>query len=132
MFTKVGNPEAEDNITKSYRIGKIDDDNQDEDYRQILVELDSVETKHKVLKNGKKLKDWNVGKDACLGLKAIFINIDETPLTRKENARLRKERNRLRALEENQGKQIFITKGKLKVENVVHDVFNIENQLLDV
>ena len=29
------------------------------------------------------------GKDASLGSKYIFINLDETPLTRKENARLR-------------------------------------------
>ena len=61
----------------------------------------------------------------------IYINPDESPMTRKENARLRKERDRLRNLDENAGKKIVIHKGKLKVDNIVHDELNIENQLFD-
>ena len=52
-------------------------------------------------------------------------------MTRKENARLRKEGERLHSLDENAEKQIVIHKGKLEVDNIVPDEFNIENQLFD-
>ena len=86
-----------------YRIGRVPENN-DEDYRQILIEFSDVDAKHKVLKNNTKLKDWD-DKDESIGTKDVYINMDETPLTRKENARLRKERNRLRELDGNQRKR---------------------------
>ena len=117
-----------------YRIGKMELDNTDEDYRHILIELQNVETKYNILKESKRLKNWEEidGKDVSLGTKNIFINLDETPLTRKENTRLRKERNRLRSLEENKEKKIFISKGKLKIDNIIHDEFKIENSLFQM
>ena len=51
-------------------------------------------------------------------------------MTRKENYRLRTERNKLRDLVENKEKKIIIYKGQLKVDGVVHNKFNIDNQLL--
>ena len=75
--------------------------------------------KHNVLRDSKKLKDWKDGKNSSLGAKTVDINFDETLLTRNENARLRKEGNRLRDLEENAKKRIFISKGKIKIDDVI-------------
>ena len=55
------------------------------------------------------------------------LNQDESPLTRKENYRLRTERNIFRNLEENKEKKIIIYRGKLTVVGNVYDEFNIEN-----
>ena len=40
------------------------------------------------------------------------------------------ERNRLRSLDENRNKEIVIHKGKIKIDEAIHDEFNIDNQLL--
>ena len=107
VLDKLKVPQVKKGIVKMYRIGKMELDNTDEDYRQFLIELQNVETKYNILKESKRLKNWEEidGKDVSLGTKNIFINLDETPLTRKENARLSKERNRLRSLEENKEKK---------------------------
>ena len=91
--------------------------------------------KYDVLKKSKLLKDWEAGDEAdakspSMGNRNIFINQDESPLTRKENYRLRKERDRLRTLEENKNKKVVIYKGKLKVDDDILDEFKIENQIL--
>ena len=95
-----------------------------------MLEFHTVEVKYNVLKKSQSLKGWKENRDSSLGTKDVYLNIDETPLTRKENARLRKERNRLRILEENKDKRIFLTKGVLKVDDNIVDRFNIDNQLL--
>ena len=132
VFGKTEAHTTNGDIIKAYRIGKFDHNADEVDYCQILVEFKTVDMKRNVLRNSKKLKDWKDGKNSSLGVKNIYINFDETPLTRNENARLHKERNRLRDLEENANKRIFISKGKLKIDDVIHDEFNIENQLLTI
>ena len=134
--------DARKDVIDIRRLGKrADNSPADEDYRQILIKFKTVEMKREVLKNSKLLKNWgrrDIGedvngedKDICLGTKVIFINHDETPLTRKENYRLRQERNRLRMLEENHDKKIVISKGKLLVDDIVYDQFKIENQIFN-
>ena len=133
---------AGDGIVSIRRLGKKPDNVQEasEDYRQILVEFKTVDMKRDVLKNSSKLKNWGSGneenenddenaKNTSLGSRALYINQDESPLSRKENYRLRRERNRLRIQEENKGKKIVISKGKLLVDDVIHDQFCIENQI---
>ena len=99
-------------IDDVYRMGKRvagnEDDNGVQDTRRIMIELKSKKAKYEVLRNVKLLKNWTTDKDPTLGNKSIFINQDESPLARKENYRLRTERNRLRNLEENKAKKIII------------------------
>ena len=97
---------------------------------KIMVQFKSTKAKFDVLSHAKDIKGWNEDKSVILGNREIFINQDESPLTRKENHRLRMERNRLRKLDENRDKKIVIYKGKLKVDEVIQDEFNIDNQLL--
>ena len=61
-----------------------------------------------------------------LGNRDILINKDESSLVRKENHRLRMERNRLCSLDENRNKKIVI----LKIDEAIHDEFNLDNKLL--
>ena len=58
-----------------------------------MVKLNSMNDKFDVLHNAKKIKEWKERKCNSLGNKEIFINQDESPMTRKENYRLWIERN---------------------------------------
>ena len=127
------NSDVIDDINDVYRIGKkvaIDDGADNDDKRKIMLKFKSKGTKFKILHCTKLLKGWKENKERVLGGGNIFINHDESPMTRKENYRLRNERNRLRQLSENKDKQVIIYQGKLKIDNKVYDEFNIENQLL--
>ena len=124
------NYDIQQKIEDIYRLGSKPDDTEN-DYRQIMIKFKTNKDKYEILRCSKLLKNWRDDKDTSLGTRNIYINPDESPMTRKENARLRKERDRLRNLDENAGKKIVIHKGKLKVDNIVHDELNIENQLFD-
>ena len=121
-----------DDVESVYRIGRkvtFNDDGR-EDARRIMLKFNSKKAKYEVLRKTKLLKNWTQHKDRTLGNNDIFINHDESPMTRKENLRLRKERNRLRNLDENKNKKVVIYKGKLTVDGNPLDEFNIENQLI--
>ena len=90
ITSKIGLENTE--IVNAFRIGKKKDGNE-EDYRQIMVKLKSKEEKFIILRVAKSLKGWEEEKDDILGKRQIYINHDESPLTRKENYRLRQERN---------------------------------------
>ena len=131
IFAKMSlNYDIQQKIEDIYRLGSKPDDTEN-DYRQIMIKFKTNKDKYEILRCSKLLKNWRDDKDTSLGTRNIYINPDESPMTRKENARLRKERDRLRNLDENAGKKIVIHKGKLKVDNIVHDELNIENQLFD-
>ena len=69
------------------RVAGNEDDNDVQDTRRIMIELKSKKAKYEVLRN----VNWTTDKDPTLDNKNIFINQDESPLTRKENYRLRTE-----------------------------------------
>ena len=123
-----------DDVESVCRIGRKvtfnEHDDGREDARRIMLKFKSKKAKYEVLRKTKSLKGWTQHKYRTLGNNDIFINHDESPMTRKENLRLRKERNRLRNLDENKNKKIIIYKGKLMVDGNPHDEFNIENQLI--
>ena len=131
------NSAARRGITAVYRLGKKKLNDSEDDYRQILIKFQNEKMRNDVLAKGKLLKEWGEEgpdnfKDPSLGTKKVFINQDESPLSRKESYRLRNERNRLRDLAENRGKKIVIYKRKLLIDDVIVDEFKIENQILKV
>ena len=98
-------------IASVYRMGKREENSEEaNDKRKIMLQFKSKDTKFKLLKSTEELKDWNEEKDDFLGLSNIYINLDESPMTRNENLRLRTERNRLRELQENKDKKLSYTK----------------------
>jgi hypothetical protein len=88
--------------------------------RQLLVVLADVEKRNAVLVKAKTLKD-------NIDFKGVYLNADEPPMTRKENARLRKKAYDYRKLHPNS--KIYIKKGKLYMNEDVIDNFNLQNQL---
>ena len=57
----------------------------------------------------------------------IYFSYDEPLLTRRENARLRKVKKDLS--EQNPGSNVQLTKGKLLLNNIERDSFNLKNQV---
>ena len=129
ILNKIG-VACSDEIVQTYRLGKKDASNNAEDYRQIMVKFKSTSITSDVIRHAKNIKGWKEDKSNTLGNREIFINIDESPLVRKENHRLRMERNRLRSLDENRNKKIVIHKGKLKIDEAIHDEFNIDKPII--
>ena len=85
-----------------------------------LVKMNSFEMKRRILAETKKLK----------GLKElgdIYINQDLPPMTRRENQRLRKVMKDKRLIEPQS--DIVIRKGKLLVNEVQIDEFDLRNQI---
>ena len=75
-----------DDIESVYRIGKKaenDGENEVNDRRRIMLQFKSKDTKFKILNCAKKLKNWKEDKEDFLGKGNIFINLDESPMTRK-------------------------------------------------
>lgn len=57
----------------------------------------------------------------------IFLNNDESPLTQRENYRLRKAKKEI--IQKNPGKTVSLLKGILRVDDLEVDKFNLENQI---
>lgn len=89
----------------------------------IKVKFQSEEQKVQVVNNSRLLFKQNSR------FKNIFINWDEAPLTRAENARLRKVKKELMDQHPDKKKDIKIIKGQVLLNDNIHDSFNLRNQI---
>ena len=85
------------------------------------IKLRNEEDKRKLVTESRKLTRTTPD------LHEIFVNFDESPLTRRENARLRTSRKDLKKA--NPDKEVTIRGRKVYLGNVVVDEFDILNQV---
>lgn len=87
--------------------------------RPICVYFISEIAKRTAIEKFRKLQDDSV--------KGIYMNYDETQISRQENARLRTKKKAL--VTANPGKQVRIHKGKLYLDDNLVDQFDVANQV---
>ena len=149
IFSKIGIVSDPATIVKtSYTLGDANQGKQRvlvnfKEYETILQEGKNLHIKDAILSKAKLLKGWTglnkngarlidgdeSHKPEYLGAGQIYLSHDETPYQRKENARLRNIRNTLREEDKEKKKNIIIRKGKVLVDDVEVDRFDITNQL---
>ena len=101
-----------------FRIGKKETSKS----RPVKIKLQSESMKHNLVTLSREHFKNNENK--------VYINYDQGPLTRKENFRLRISCNKLRNDPLNKNKRILLQKGKITVNGVIVDSFNLENAIL--
>lgn len=101
------------------RIGKPDTNKR----RLIRVKFNSEEERNNAVTKSRQILSNN------RIFKKVYINRDEAPLTRAENARLRQAKKELIKENENHSDSIKISQGKLLMNGVEHDSFNLRNQI---
>lgn len=107
-----------DRSVTPFRLGKAEPNKT----RPVKIKLNSSKEKNALLRAYSKLKkEQKIGK--------IFITPDLSPIAQKESERMRKRLIELRNHPSNKDKKIYISKGKLYVEDTVHDEFDIKNQV---
>ena len=127
LLSEITGPPASANIQikKVTRLGRSTSDTQQRGAhpRRLKVVLGSTENRNLVLSNARKLKDNR-------NFSNVFINPDEPPLTRQENARLRKKLRQLREThKDNPQVKIYIKSGKLYMNSDIIDSFSVGNQV---
>lgn len=116
LLDKVREPDGPNfSILQTKRIGKVTGRSQ-----LLLVTLENCNDRQKILRNAKGLKNKP-------GFEKIYINADLPVLTRKENSRLYAAAKQLRNL--HPSKSVVLKFGKLTLDDVEVDRFDLENQL---
>ena len=110
----IGNEKFVNEELKNCKIERLGKE-RTEKKRTIKMSVPSVQVRDEILKSAKKLK---TGPD---DISNVYIKKDQHPVYIAENNRMRKKMFELRQKEENIDKNIKIEKGKLLVDNVVHD-----------
>ena len=108
----------ENNIVSSNRLGKKQINGKP---RAIKVTFNSKSCRDSILRHSGQLR-------SAADYKGVYINPDESPLTRKENARLR-QKKKLLLNNKAEGDNIRLQRGVLLKNDSVIDRFDIKNQL---
>lgn len=113
-----------DNSFKPIRLGKTARPNKT---RPIKVKFQTEKDKRDAIHNCRKLFNDNAGIKRLFGnQKKLFINFDESPTARRESARLREARKI--AIRDNPDKSVQIRRGRLYLDDVQIDEWDIANQ----
>ena len=92
----------------------------------MLIRFNEKANKDTVLKNCKDLKD----KPAADPLRWVFMKHDQSPMTKKENDRIYQKFRELREThKDSPNTNVRLKSGKLYINDIVHDEFNLSNQL---
>ena len=105
------------NIVECFRLGRYTGK-----ARPIKIKFMKTSSRNKILTGSKRLRGNQTFNN-------VYINPDESDLSRKENARLRKVASNLR--KENPTNKVYIKQGKVFLDNIQRDIFDIGNQLFD-